>query len=413
MKKSPLSLPTVTLTTLLVVFVQSFSFFRNFPASPVCGRVVNVFADLNVLINCDSAVFMKDAQDPTRIFEGISVYQDRPAHSVLVWILATMLRSIGVPNQSREIVGTSGQTTIYETLYYGSYLLINLVVVVVSVLLALKFVFGSLHWKTIKLEKYFAVTILLVVAANELTKTFFWTPHSQMFNILLPTLSLALLASRSKICSFRQFISLNAVTLLLMFFYPFFGLTFGLLLFTRYSNFIKRILTIALFSSVYVVYPYILELFGGKHRNFVVEEYRQYVWVLDSFRNKELITNLTLNFNSFFGSTFPIIPTILMIVLLSVLTFITARSKSYPIEKVWADLVPYLLFAFLYLIALSLMGYYSRRLTLGLYIFLELLAIKFSLKVLGGRFNKSKQMFLMLLLGLLVGSWIGTNGPLE
>ena len=153
MRKSPSSLPTVALTTLLVIFVQSFSFFRNFPTVPACGRVINIFADLNVLINCDSAVFMKDAQDPSRVFEGTSVYQDRPAHSVLAWFLAFMMKFLGLPNQAREVVGTSGQTTVYESLYYASYLFINLVVVVVSVLLAMKFIFGSLNWNTIKVEK--------------------------------------------------------------------------------------------------------------------------------------------------------------------------------------------------------------------------------------------------------------------
>jgi hypothetical protein len=355
---------------------------------------------------------MKDAQDPSRVFEGISVYQDRPAHSVLAWILATTMKLFGVPNQSREIVGTSGQTTIYETLYYGSYILINLTVVVISVLLALKFVFGTLNWKSIKFQKYFALAILLIVAANELTKTFFWTPHSQMFNVLLPTLSLALLVNRSKISKLSQFVTLNAITLMLMFFYPLFGLLFGLLLFTRYARFVQRLITISLFSSVYVFYPQILEVLGGKHRNFVVEEYRQYVWVLDSIRENELITNLTLNLTSF-GSTFPILPTIGLILVFIVLTIVTSRSQYFTREKFRTDLLPYLLFAFIYLVALSLMGYYSRRLTLGLYIFLELLAIKFFLKVFDGRFNKTGQIFLALILGLLVGSWIWTNGPLE
>jgi hypothetical protein len=412
MKKSPSSLPTVAITTLLVIFVQSFSFFRNFPIAPACGRVINIFADLNVLINCDSAVFMKDAQDPSRVFEGNSVYQDRPAHSVLAWILATIMKFFGLPNQAREVVGTSGQTTVYESLYYASYLFINLVVVVVSVLLAMKFIFGSLNWSTIKAEKNLAATILLIVAANELTKTFFWTPHSQMFNILLPTLSLALLASRSKINSFRHFISLNIITLLLMFFYPFFGLIFGLLLFTGYSSLILRFVTIVLFSSVYVIYPFILEFFGGKHRNFVVEEYRQYVWLLDSIRDNDLIPNLIGNLKSFI-STFPIIPTIVLTALAILLLINTVKSQSYSKGKVWIDLVPYLLFVTLYLTALSLMGYYSRRLTLGPYIFLELLLIKFSIQVLSEKLDKSKRLLLIMLWVLLIGSWVGTNGPLE
>jgi hypothetical protein len=355
---------------------------------------------------------MKDAQDPSRVFEGNSVYQDRPAHSVLAWILATIMKFFGLPNQAREVVGTSGQTTVYESLYYASYLFINLVVVVVSVLLAMKCIFGSLNWSTIKAEKNLAATILLIVAANELTKTFFWTPHSQMFNILLPTLSLALLASRSKINSFRHFISLNIITLLLMFFYPFFGLIFGLLLFTGYSSLILRFVTIVLFSSVYVIYPFILEFFGGKHRNFVVEEYRQYVWLLDSIRDNDLIPNLIGNLKSFI-STFPIIPTIVLTALAILLLINTVKSQSYSKGKVWIDLVPYLLFVTLYLTALSLMGYYSRRLTLGPYIFLELLLIKFSIQVLSEKLDKSKRLLLIMLWVLLIGSWVGTNGPLE
>jgi hypothetical protein len=163
---------------------------------------------------------------------------------------------------------------------------------------------------------------------------------------------------------------------------------------------------------MYVIYPFILEFLGGRHRNFVVEEYRQYVWLLDSIRNNDLVMNLTGNLKSFV-STFPIIPTILLIALAILLLINTAKPHSYYKEKVWIDLVPYLLFAILYLTALSLMGYYSRRLTLGPFIFLELLLIKFSIQVLGEKFDKHKRMFLILLMLLLMGSWVGTNGPLE
>ena len=126
----------------------------------------------------------------------------------------------------------------------------------------------------------------------------------------------------------------------------------------------------------------------------------------------ELITNLTGNLKSFL-STFPIIPTIVLTALAILLLINTAKSQSYSKGKVWIDLVPYLLFAILYLTALSLMGYYSRRLTLGPYIFLELLLIKLSIQVLGEKFVKSKRLFIVISLVLLIGSWVGTNGPLE
>jgi hypothetical protein len=197
-----------------------------------------------------------------------------------------------------------------------------------------------------------------------------------------------------------------------MFFYPLFGILFGILFFVPYGNHLKRLLTILSFSFVYVLYPSILEILGGRYHNPNVDNYRQYVWLLDSARDNQLVQNLSLNLGSF-ATTFSIIPTIIILFFATTYFIIRRNSPSQQDEKLSLGVLPYLLFFGLYIIALSLMGYYSRRLTLGPYIFLELLLIKLSIQVLGEKFDKSKRFILIMLLALLVGSWIWTNGPLE
>jgi uncharacterized membrane protein len=151
---------------------------------------------------------------------------------------------------------------------------------------------------------------------------------------------------------------------------------------------------------------------GGRYHNPNVDNYRQYVWLLDSARDNQLVQNLSLNLGSF-ATTFSIIPTIIILFFATTYFIIRRNSPSQQDEKLSLGVLPYLLFFGLYIIALSLMGYYSRRLTLGPYIFLELLLIKLSIQVLGEKFDKSKRFILIMLLALLVGSWIWTNGPLE
>ena len=400
------------LTAILILLVQFLSLFRNYPNSPACGRVINIFSSLNVLINCDSALFMKDAQDPMRIFWGLTVYQDRPAHSILVWLSGSSMRLLGFPNQSRAIVGTSGQTTTYESIFYISYIALNLVIVFVATMLAIKFVFGDFTVGSLTRTKTLFIIVLLIVAANELTKTFFWTPHSQMFNVLLPTIALVMLKSRKNVKSIKVFALLNMLTLALMFFYPLFGLLFLVLLFTQTGDFIKRLLAISVFATTYVLYPTVLEFFGGTHRNFVVEEHRQYVWLLDSISEKNLIENLGINLEVF-ASTFPLIPTILLIASATLFTFVLGKSNVEVRKKTTSDLLPYLLFFAIYISALSMMGYYSRRLTLGPYIFIELAFVRSFMPLLAERHRSSNRIVMALLLGLLIGSWVWTNGPLS
>jgi hypothetical protein len=77
------------------------------------------------------------------------------------------------------------------------------------------------------------------------------------------------------------------------------------------------------------------------------------------------------------------------------------------------ETLAYLLFFVLYLFTLYLMGYYSRRLTLGAFIFLEIYVIKIGIQTLGMHLSRPRSMAINALIFLQIGSWIWTNGPLS
>ena len=120
--KNQLFLPYI----FLGLSLQLVSLFRKYPPNHPCGKVLSVSKNLNVLINCDSAVFMKDAQEPSRLFDGQSVYQDRPLPTLLVSILSKAWRLFNLPDYYRNVVGNSGIPYTYSLATYLFFLIINI-----------------------------------------------------------------------------------------------------------------------------------------------------------------------------------------------------------------------------------------------------------------------------------------------
>ena len=395
---------------LAVAVIQGMSLLRNYSSEPVCGRILNIVMNFNVLVNCDSAVFMKDAQNPSRLFNGQSVYQDRPGHAGIIWVVGNILKIVGFPNQTREIIGTSGVATQYESIFYISFVLTNFIILLTAVFLSLQFM-GKWNSRSNNLSGFSIVIItVMVVAANELTKTFFWTPHSQMFNILLPVLALVMIEQRKGINNLKSFLFAAALIFGLMFFYPLFGILFSILIFAKYANLFKRIVILQFFIITFLLYSKIIDSVGGSYSNFALEHYRQYVWIFDSLANGTLQEKLSANLKAFIF-TFPIFPSILLAVTIVLLAFV-ATTSAQSATKFKSSTLPYLLFLSLYVFALAMMGYYSRRLTLGVMIYVELLLLKNSASLLSERYQRTWHLAMSLLILILIGSWVWTNGPL-
>jgi hypothetical protein len=231
-----------------------------------------------------------------------------------------------------------------------------------------------------------------------------------MFNILLPVLALVVIDRRYRIDTLKSFLSTAIIIFGLMFFYPLFGILFSILIFTRYATLLRRCLFLQMFIAAYLLYSKLVNSTGGSYSNFAIEHYRQYVWLFDSLADGDLQEKLIANLKAFL-STFPIFPSILIAVTIAFLIYVVATSAQSNTELKLSTL-PFLLFLFVYVFALAMMGYYSRRLTLGVLIYIELLLLKNSAWILNERYRRIWYIATSVLILILIGSWVWTNGPL-
>ena len=209
--------------TIFALTLQLVSLFRNYPINHPCGRVLEITKDIGVLINCDSAVYMKDAQSPSRLFNGESVYQDRPLPTLLISLFAKIWHFFNLPDYYRDIVGNSGVVVTYSLMTYILFLILSATILSISCWLGIK-TFSNINIKFQLNDQsliLIAFIFTLMISMNELTKTFFWTPGSQMFNILIPVYLFYLLQFAYNPVSDRFFILNVCAFIVLLFSYAF------------------------------------------------------------------------------------------------------------------------------------------------------------------------------------------------
>lgn len=391
------------------LILQLVSLFKEYPYNHPCGRVFTLKNNLSVLINCDSAVFMRDAQDPLRLFNGISVYQDRPLPTLTASILSKIWHGFNFPDYYKSIVGNSGISTSYSLATYAFFLLINVTILATACLLSLKIIINQFKANSIniKLYPYVAVIIISVVALNEITKTFFWTPHSQMFNILLPVYMFYLLQFSKKNVSMRFYLFNSFIFLMLLFSYAFFillALSFTLM---NWKTLRIRIFLITTILFVYISYPFILITLGGNFYSIGIERYRLFIWVFDSLNDRSGSPSIINNINLFL-KTLPAIP----IILISFLFVYFIRKNNFSLYQIFLFLKIELLQLHVYAVLLAGYGYYARRLSYPLIIFLSFILIKLFLSKSKLWIRALYSFLTWLICSFILISWVMTSGPL-
>jgi hypothetical protein len=392
----------------LSLALQLVSLFRNYPANHPCGRVLEVVGPVKVLINCDSAVYMKDAQDPSRLFNGGSVYQDRPLPTLIVSILSKSWQSLNLPDFSRNIIGNSGNITNYSFITYFFFIFMSAIILGLTCFIGIK-TLNDLTKRFTASEDLFVIVatiFTLLVSMNELTKTFFWTPGSQMFNLLLPVYVFALIQKSQSKVSDRFFITNTLLFALLLFSYAFLILLIIPLLFLNWKNLKFRIILVAPIPVLYFLYPLLMELFGGTYYSFGFGYRRLYLWVIDSYFAGNLVERLSEFFLYFIG-TFPLIPSLFILITIIYLSknfFI--NSKSIVVFRLE------LLALCVYVILLAFYGYYSRRLTYPLYLFIYLILLRST--IMRVRIFRGLEISIIasVIGAVSLVSWLFTLGPL-
>jgi hypothetical protein len=390
--------------TVFALILQLVSLFRNYPTNHPCGRVLEITKGLAVLINCDSAVYMKDAQSPIRLFNGQSVYQDRPLPTLLVSLFAKIWHFFNLPDYHRDIVGNSGVVITYSLVTYILFLLLSATILGVSCWLGIK-TFSNITDKFDLNNQSFALSAFvftILISMNELTKTFFWTPGSQMFNLLIPVYLFYLLQFAYSPVSNRFFLLNVFAFLALIFSYAFFILLIIPLLLLGWKSYRLRLLVIALPVFIYALYPILIKLLGGTYYNFSFGYRRLYIWVIDAYFDNEFVHKISW-FLTLFLKTFPIIPTILSLIIL--LFFINYKKNLNTIK-------PEFLVLTFYIFMLAFYGYYSRRLTLPIIIFLLLMILKMYMQYPKKISSPQVSLAFGAIISITMFSWLFTNGPL-
>ena len=392
----------------LIIFgllVQIISLFRNYPSNHPCGRVLDINSAMSVLINCDSAVYMKDAQNPVRLVNGESVYQDRPLPTLLVAALSKFWHFLNLPDYYRDVQGNSGQIVTYSLITYVIFLALSAAIFSFTCYLGIKSLFHFQQKINIPNEIFISTAFIFVtvISMNEITKTFFWTPGSQMFNLLLPIYAFYLISFGDKTITDKFYLTQILIIALLLFSSAFFAILLIPLMLMKWNRLKYRLLLCIIPVLAYLTYPYLLNQFGGVYNNYAIGYRRMYVWVMDAYKQNVFFDKLS-EYLGYFLKSIPVLPTIILLITFTVFSLMQKNIKL--------DFRNELVLISVHILMISFYGYYSRRLTFPIVLFLLLTAIKLFFCLKNVAQNKILRLGIPVLLPIATGSWILTLGPL-
>jgi hypothetical protein len=189
-----------------------------------CGETMHLGHLLSFPMNCDSMDFIDDAILPVLLLNPQSGRQDRPLFVALAALPTRILITFRlwrlVPTRTYEAVAAAPGLLVhydkhhppiswqlypkYVICAYVSYVMVNGILILAALLL--------FHWLALKrLDKN---TIVLALAAmllaTDVVKAFFWTPHTQMFNVVMP-LGSVLLCQEVLRCPCRSILSFGCI----------------------------------------------------------------------------------------------------------------------------------------------------------------------------------------------------------
>jgi len=163
-----------------------------------CAINVRITAQLGVSLNCDSPEFMRVAARPSLLLGTSTPMQSRPGMPIAAWLVALPLQPLAslVPHLvSRPERADIDQARVAGALQsfgpeYVAYILLNLLILCASF-----HVFRRIYRLHQPVDRPEAVAVVAVSFATLMVATFpvtnyLLTPHSQLFNTLVPLLAL-------------------------------------------------------------------------------------------------------------------------------------------------------------------------------------------------------------------------------
>jgi hypothetical protein len=153
--------------------------FSPVPDKLLCAQTVRMNSAMSYPLNCDSPAFLDLAHHPAKLLQPGDARQSRPGY---VYLGAALTAVLG------PIVSATGLNRVYATTdtAYLPLVLINLAVAALALVLFCRLL--------LRLGVGPMITGLLatIMAVNDLTKAYYWSPHQAMLTLLVPVLTILL-----------------------------------------------------------------------------------------------------------------------------------------------------------------------------------------------------------------------------
>jgi hypothetical protein len=176
------SLKFVALLALMIVTLNILLLAQPSPPPPPFNGCVfdnDMGRGFHHFLNCDSPEYLGLSKHPSLVWTH-GLLQARPLSFTLPYLLSQALRLV-------PYLETNGPYTPFAR-EFAAFILINLVALTAALVCFTRVLEAGTGTRT-GIELFVALVIL---AANDVTKLFFWTPHTQIFILLVPCLSLYL-----------------------------------------------------------------------------------------------------------------------------------------------------------------------------------------------------------------------------
>ncbi|HKP74836.1 MAG TPA: hypothetical protein VJT67_04800, partial [Longimicrobiaceae bacterium] len=183
----------ILLAALVVALVPLFYLLSPPPTraeqATRCVSTLHLAGPANIVLNCDSYEFAVVARDPSLLLTPAhKLRQARPLYAVAGWVFGLPFRAAGVDRIAARVLGPSRAEFAAAAPEFAGFILLNGLLLVLAL---------EVFRRTLGGARYSAAWMILpatLLAVNEVTKAFFWSPHQQLLNVLIPVGAIALYA---------------------------------------------------------------------------------------------------------------------------------------------------------------------------------------------------------------------------
>ena len=363
-----------------------------------CGETVQLARRLSFPLNCDSMEFIDEAIMPSSLLKRGSERQERPLFVTAAAVPTQLLihsrfwrlipehiiNSISASpafhdHYAKHHLSIAWSEYPHDSLCaYVSYIALNGIVVIGSLLL--------FNWLTIGTWKFNGTVVAFasLLLATDVVKAFFWSPHTQMFNLLVPLGAVLLCEALIRVPnrSLRSMWTFGFVTGIFTLAYGSFPVLilaglFGLashlvaqkdrILWSRFgAQSLALIAGLVLPSGIWIT---LCKVVAGEYHNRELSVYHQFIWIWESARLgwSELLWQSEQHCQQFIAALLPVLYFPLLLLFGTVLFGVALRV---PVRLIYRErsstFIAIAFTTFVCLIYFYLLGTYRERLALNI-----------------------------------------------